>query len=81
MLLTLVIALARHPLDIVILLLNLILPVSILYFIFWRWARLDAQFDLVIKYFAVGFFWTPLAAFLIEMVLTAFFMVILGAIF
>eukprot|EP00968_Pinguiococcus_pyrenoidosus_P027804 scaffold7483_cov286-Pinguiococcus_pyrenoidosus.AAC.6 len=52
-----------------ILLLSTIQPSVILYFLWWRSHRLDAQADLVVKYFSIGFFWTPLAAMYFELLL------------
>eukprot|EP00968_Pinguiococcus_pyrenoidosus_P023803 scaffold4030_cov263-Pinguiococcus_pyrenoidosus.AAC.3 len=57
---------AKSSTNALILLLSTIQPAVILYAVWWRSNRLDAEADLVVKYFSVGFFWTVLASAVVE---------------
>lgn len=58
-----------HAQNILILLLVFIQPFVILYFTYWRYHRIHASLDYVIKLFAVGFFMSTTQAIVFESIL------------
>lgn len=64
--------------NVVVLLLVFVQPLLILYFVYWKYKRQYALLDMVIKCFAVGFWFTTLQSIVLEVILQAVLYVLLG---
>ena len=61
-----------------VLLLVFVQPFLILYFVYWKYKRQYALLDMVIKCFAVGFWFTTLQSIVVELILQVIIYVVLG---
>jgi Cys-rich protein (TIGR01571 family) len=64
--------------NVVVLLLVFVQPFLILYFVYWKYKRQYALLDMVIKCFAVGFWFTTLQSIVLEVILQAVLYLLLG---
>lgn len=71
---------ARKGAHIVILLLAFLQPFLLLYFVYWRNRRQYASLDMVVKLFAVGFWFTTFQSVIIEEILSYFLFLIFGSV-
>lgn len=64
-----ILLLTKHVASLFVLLLVFVQPVAILYFVYWKNRRQYAILDMVIKCFAVGFWFTTFQSMILELVL------------